>query len=45
MVDVAAGVAELGSSALQAAAMGAARAVRTEPVTPVDPRSAAKAFR
>ncbi|KAK9915021.1 hypothetical protein WJX75_003704 [Coccomyxa subellipsoidea] len=45
VVDVAAGVAELGSSTLQAAAMGAARAVRTEPVTPVDPRSAAKAFR
>ena len=42
---MAAYVAELGSSALQAAAMGAARAVRTEPVTPVDPRSAAKAFR
>lgn len=36
---------ELASGALQAAAMGAAGAVRTEPVTPVDPKSAAKAFR
>lgn len=36
---------QLGSSALQAAAMGAAMAVRTEPVTPVDPKSVAKALR
>ncbi len=35
----------LARSALQAAAMGAAVAVRTEPVTPVDPKSLAKAFR
>lgn len=36
---------QLASSALEAAAMGAAVAVRTEPVTPVDPKSVAKAFR
>lgn len=36
---------QLGSSALQASAMGAAMAVRTEPVTPVDPKSVAKALR
>lgn len=36
---------ELGSRALQASALGAARAVRTEPVIPVDPKSMAKAFR
>ena len=35
----------LGSSALHASAMGAAMAVRMEPVTPVDPKSVAKAFR
>ena len=36
---------QLGSSALQASAMGAAMAVRMEPVTPVDPKSVAKALR
>ena len=36
---------QLGSSALHASAMGAAMAVRMEPVTPVDPKSVAKAFR
>jgi len=36
---------QLASSALQAAAMGAAMVVRMEPVTPVDPKSVAKAFR
>ena len=36
---------QLGSSALHASAMGAAMAVRMEPVTPVDAKSVAKAFR
>ena len=36
---------QLASSALQAAAMGAVMAVRTEPVTPVDLKSVARAFR
>ena len=36
---------QLGSSALHASALGAAMAVRMEPVTPVDPKSVAKAFR
>ena len=36
---------QLGSSALHASAMGAAMAVRMEPVISVDPKSVAKAFR
>ena len=36
---------QLGSLALHASAMGAAMAVRMEPVTPVDPKSVARAFR
>ena len=36
---------QLGSSALHASALGAAMAVRMEPVTPVDPKSVAKALR
>ena len=47
LADVAPGTTggQLGSSALQASAMGAAMAVRLEPVTPVDPKSVAKALR
>lgn len=45
IVQAAAAGEELAAPALQAAAMGAVRAVRTEPVTPVDPKSLAKAFR
>ena len=36
---------ELDQQALRAAAMGAARQVRLEPVSAVDPKSVAKAFR
>ena len=36
---------QLDQQALRAAAMGAARQVRLEPVSPVDPKSVAKAFR